>query len=390
MPNVTQLAQQIPSSPTIALNDKAKQLKAQGVDVVGLAGGDPDFDTPTHIIEAGVNAIQSGKTHYAAPSKGITPLTEAISNKMEKDNKVKINPSTDVVVTPGGKLSIYLAFKSILDPGDEVLVLAPYWVSYPSIITMVGGVPVTVTLSSEDNYTVHLEQLRQAITSKTKAIIVNSPNNPCGRMMTQEEADAIATVATESDLFVVADEMYEKLNFDDRQHISLASNPDLKDRTLTINGMSKAYAMTGWRLGWVAGPEYVMKVVAKFNSQTATAAATFTMHAAVAALTGLQDEVVMMRSAYQERRDFLVKSFNSIEKMSCKPIEGAFYAFPQFHTDKSSNEIADLILDKAKVVGVPGSAFGITDTVHMRFSFATDMESLEKAMDRLHEIAHLF
>ena len=390
MPSITKLASNIPSSPTIALADKAKQLKAQGQDVIALAGGEPDFDTPSHVIEAAVNAIHAGETHYAAPSKGITPLLKAIANKMERDNNVSVNPATDIIVTPGGKLALYLALKSILDPGDEVLILAPYWVSYPSIVKMNGGIPVAVPLSSNDNYTIDADQLQQYVTPKTKAIIVNSPNNPSGRMITSAEVEAIVTVASEADLFVISDEIYEKLNFDGRQHFSLASIPDIKDQTLIVNGMSKAYAMTGWRLGWLSGPPIVMKVAAVFNSQTATSSATFTMHAAVAALEGPQGDIETMRQSYEERRDFIVNSLNAIDNIYCPTIEGAFYAFPKVvETDKTSTEIANIILEKAQVVGVPGSAFGITDNQHIRFSFATDRNLLEKAVQRIGDIAHL-
>jgi len=390
MPGLTQLAERISKSPTIAFTDKAKQLATQGHDIIALAGGEPDFDTPAHVIEAGVNAIHAGETHYAAPSKGITPLLQAIADKMERDNNIKANPSTDILVTPGGKLSLYLALKSILDPTDEVLILAPYWVSYPSIVQMIGANPVIVPLSSEDNYTIHLEQLREYVTPNTKAIIVNSPNNPSGRMLTSDEADAITTLAEEADIWVIADEIYEKIAYDGREHIALASIPELKDRTLTINGMSKGYAMTGWRLGWLVGPKRVLEVATIFNSQTATSAATFTMHAAVAALNGPQDIIETMRQSYEDRRDFVVSSLNSIDNICCPAIEGAFYAFPKVEkTDKTSAEIADIILTEAQVVGVPGSAFGITDGAHIRFSYATDKALLEKAVDRIRNIAHL-
>lgn len=390
MPSLTQLAELIPTSPTIAMADKAKRLSAQGLDVIALAGGEPDFNTPSHVVESAVEAIKSGKTRYAAPSKGINPLLEAIADKMKRDNNVTVDPKTDIIVTPGGKLALYIALKTILNPGDEVIVIAPYWVTYPSSVKMSGGVPVFLTLSSKDNYKIHLEQLREKITPKTKAIIVNSPSNPSGRMLTNEEAQAIATVATESDLFVIADDMYEMLRFDNREHIALASLPEIKDRTLVVNGMSKAYAMTGWRLGWLAGPTNVMKVAGIFNSQTATSAATFTMHAAVTALNGPQDIVETMRQSYEERRDFIVDAFNSIDNMECPPIEGAFYAFPKVvNTDKTSEEVANIILDEALVVGVPGSAFGITEEAHIRFSFATDRQLLEKAIERIRGIAHL-
>ncbi|MDE2819538.1 MAG: pyridoxal phosphate-dependent aminotransferase [Chloroflexota bacterium] len=388
MPSITKLAGRIAKSPTIAMNDKAKQLAAEGHSVIGLAGGEPDFDTPAHIIEAGMKAIRAGQTRYAAPSKGIVPLLEAIAAKTERDNQVRVDPMSDIIVTPGGKLALFLALKAMLDPGDEVLIPAPYWVSYPSIVTMVGGKPVTVPTSSDDGYRLRLEDLREFVTSKTKAIIINSPCNPTGHMLSSDEIEDIATLATEADLYVISDEIYEKLNFDGRPAVSLASLPDISDRVVIVNGMSKAYAMTGWRLGWLAGPTEVIGAAGKFNSQTATSAATFTQYAAVAALNGPQDCVEMMRQSYQERRDFMVNAFNDIENMSCPDIEGAFYAFPKVdNTNKSSEEIASLILEKAVVVGVPGSAFGISKDAHIRFSFAEDLNLLKEAVERIRGIA---
>jgi aspartate aminotransferase len=390
MPGLTKLAERISKSPTVVLTDKAKQLAQQGYDVIALAGGEPDFDTPAHIVDAAISAIHAGETHYAAPSKGLVPLLEAIADKTHRENNYSVNPMTDVIVTPGGKFSLFLALKSILNPTDEVLILAPYWVSYPSMVAMVGANPVVVPLSSADNYTIHLEQLREYVTPNTKAIIVNSPNNPSGRVLTQAEADAITTLALESDLWVIADEIYEKITYDQRQHLALASIPELTDRTLTINGVSKGHAMTGWRLGWLVGPKRVLDIATIFNSQTVTSTATFTMHAATAALTGPQDIIETMRQSYEDRRDFIVEAFNSIDNFYCPQIEGAFYAFPQVkNTDKSSEEIANLILNEAQVVGVPGSAFGITESVHIRFSYATHQSLLEQAIDRIRKIAHL-
>jgi len=389
MPNPTQLAQKIATSPTIAMNDKAKQLAAEGHSVIGLAGGEPDFDTPAHIVEAAVKAIEKGETRYAAPSKGIRPLLEAIAAKMESDNKVRLDPMSDIIVTPGGKLALFLALKAMLDPGDEVLIPAPYWVSYPSITTMVGGVPITVETSSDDNYRLRIEHLREHISPRSKALIINSPSNPTGHMLSSEEIEAVATLALEEDLYIISDEIYGKLNFDGRPAISLSSIADIADRVIVINGMSKAYAMTGWRLGWLAGPTELIGVAGKFNSQTATSAATFTQIAAVAALNGPQDCVEMMRQSYQARRDFIVDAFNSIPNMSHPDIEGAFYAFPKVdETSKTSEEVANIILDEAVVVGVPGSAFGITKDAHIRFSFAEDMNKLREAVDRISAIAH--
>ena len=388
MPSPTQLANKISKSPTIAMNDKAKQLAAEGHAVIGLAGGEPDFDTPPHIVEAAIKAIRDGETRYAAPSKGIRPLLEAIATKMEADNNVSVDPMSDIIVTPGGKLALFLALKAMLDPGDEVLIPAPYWVSYPSITTMVGGEPVPIETGSADNYRLHLEQLREHITPRTKAIIINSPCNPTGHMLSSVEIEAIATLALESDLYIISDEIYEKLNFDGRPAVSLASIPDIADRVVVINGVSKAYAMTGWRLGWLAGPTSLINVAGKYNSQTSTSAATFTQHAAVAALTGPQDCVEVMRQSYEDRRNFMVDGFNSIPNVSCPDIEGSFYAFPKVDaTSKSSDEVANVILEEAVVVGVPGSAFGATKDAHVRFSFAADLNKLKEAVERIRMIA---
>ncbi len=388
MPSPTLLAKKISKSPTIAMNDKAKQLAAEGKSVIGLAGGEPGFDTPSHIVEAAVKALRDGETRYAAPSKGIRPLLEAIAAKTERDNNVRVDPMTDIIVTPGGKLALFLALKAMLDPGDEVLIPAPYWVSYPSITTMVGGAPVTVETSSADNYRLDLEHMKAFITPKTKAIIINSPCNPTGHMLSSAEIEAVATLALENDLYIISDDIYEKLNFDGRPAISLASIPEITDRVVVINGMSKAYAMTGWRLGWLAGPTSLISVAGMFNSQTATSAATFAQHAAVAALTGPQDCVEEMRKSYEERRDFMVSAFNSIPNMSSPDIEGAFYAFPKVNeTGKTSEEVANIILDEAVVVGVPGSAFGITKDAHIRFSFAEDLGKLKEAVERIRRIA---
>ena len=388
MPSPTLLAKQISKSPTIAMNDKAKQLAAEGQSVIGLAGGEPDFDTPPHIVEAAMKAMRDGETRYAAPSKGIRPLLEAIAVKMARDNKIRVDPTNDIIVTPGGKLALFLALKAMLDAGDEVLIPAPYWVSYPSITTMVGGAPILVETRSADNYRLRLDHLREHVTAKSKAIIINSPCNPTGHMLSSDEIEAVATLALEHDLYIISDEIYAKLNFDGRPALSLAAIPEIADRVVVIDGVSKAYAMTGWRLGWLAGPTSLISVAGMFNSQTATAAATFTQHAAVAALTGPQDCVEIMRQSYEERRNFMVSAFNAIDNMSCPDIEGAFYAFPKVdETSKSSEEVANIILDEAVVVGVPGNAFGVTKDAHIRFSFAEDFNKLKEAVERIRAIA---
>jgi aspartate aminotransferase len=390
MRELSELAQRIPKSETIAIADKARQMQASGLDVIALAGGEPDFDTPAHIINAGMEAMQAGQTHYAAPSKGVTPLLEAIADKLARDNHVHVNASSDIVVTPGGKMALYLALKAMLNPGDEVLILEPAWVSYPSMVMMVGGTPIHVGLDSANNYAITAEILKSHITPKTKLIMVNSPSNPTGRVLTVAEAQAIAAVALEHDLYVLSDEIYEKIIFDGREHISLAAMPDMAERTLIVNGMSKGYAMTGWRLGYLAGPTPVMQVAGKFNSQTVTSAATFTMYAAVAALNGPQDIVDIMCESYRERRDFMVKALNEIDGVECASIEGAFYLFPRFPgSKKTSVELADAILEHAQVATVPGSAFGASGEGAVRMSIATATSDLERAVERLARIGSI-
>ncbi len=389
MKPLSSLASSIPTSVTLAVNDKANALKAAGEDVIALAGGDPDFATPDHITAAAFAAIENGATHYPGPMKGIVPLLEAIAGKMERENNISLNPKTDVVVTPGGKWALNLALSAIVNPGDEVLYLEPVWVSYPPMIMLAGGTPVPVSLPSEDNFRITADLLREKVSDKTKAIMVTSPNNPTGRVLTREEVDAIVEVATESDLFVITDEMYEQLIFDGRQHIALAGEPGMAERTITCNGLSKAYAMTGWRLGWLAGPTPILKLAARLNSQTVSAAANFTMHAAVAALTGPQECVVEMRESYKARRDFMVPALNEIDGVSCRSIEGAFYLFPSFpNSDRNSMELADALLEKAGIAATPGIAFGSSGEGHVRFSIATAQSELERAVDRLGKIAH--
>ena len=389
MKELSRVVSSIPPSETLAVSDKAKALKAAGHDVVALAGGDPDFDTPDYITAAAFQAIENGATHYPAPMKGITPLLEAIAAKMQADNGVSVKPGSDIVVTPGGKWALFLALSAILNPGDEVLYLEPVWVSYPPMIVLAGGTPVAVTLSADDNFRITADQLRQKVTPRTKALMVNSPNNPTGRVLTQEELDAIVAVALEHDLYVISDEIYETVIFDGRKHLSPAAVPGMAERTLTINGLSKSHAMTGWRLGWLAGPTPIMKLATQMNSQTVSSAANFTMHAAVAALTGPKEVTRAMSAEYQKRRDFMVPALNAIPGVECLDIEGAFYLFPRFpNSTKNSAELVEALIEKAGIASVPGGAFGKSGEGHVRFTIATAMKDLEKAVEKLAKVAH--
>ncbi len=388
MKKLSERISSVPASVTLAVNDRAKALQAAGHDVIALAGGDPDFDTPAHITAAALAAIENGATHYPAPMKGIPTLLEAIAQKMARDNDIYVEAKTDVVVTPGGKWALFLALSAVLNPGDEVLFLEPVWVSYPPMITLAGGNPVAVSLPGEDNFRITADLLRAKITPQTKAIMVNSPCNPTGRVFTRAELAAIAEVAIEADLYVISDDIYEKLVYDGHQHVSIGSLPGMSERTLTANGMSKAYAMTGWRLGWLVGPTPILKIAANLNGQTVSSAANFTMHAAVAALTGPQGFIDEMRNSYRTRRDFMVKALNEIEGIECRSIEGAFYLFPRFpNSKKNSLELAEALIDHAGIAGTPGIAFGSSGEGHVRFSIATAMSELERAVERLAKVA---
>ena len=379
----------IPASMTLAVNDKAKAMQRAGQDVIALAGGDPDFDTPAHIVEAAVSAIQNGHTHYPAPMVGLPQTVEAIAHKMRTENNVPVDdPRRQIIVTPGGKWALYLALAAITNPGDEILLLEPYWVSYPPMVTLTGGTPVPVSLPSEDNFRITADRLRAKITPRTKAIMVNNPCNPTGRVLTVEERDAIVEVAQEADLYVIADEIYEKLVFDGRSHLSLAAAPGMAERTLTVNGLTKSYAMTGWRLGWLVASPEIIRLATRQNGQSVSCAATFTQHACVAALTGPQDNIAMMRDAYQQRRDFMVAALNSIDGVECRSIEGAFYLFPRFpKSQKNSLELADALLEKGQIAATPGIAFGQSGEGHLRFAISTVMADLERAAERLAKVA---
>lgn len=388
MKELSRLVSSIPVSATLAVGDKAKALKAAGQDVIALAGGDPDFDTPDYIVAAAFAAIENGATHYPAPAKGIVPLLDAIGEKLATENGIHVNPRTDIVVSPGGKWALYLALAALINPGDEIIYLEPVWVSYPPMITLAGGIPVPVSLDGRDNFRITAEALRAKVSPQTKAIMVNSPNNPTGRVLTQEELQAIVEVALENDLYVIADEIYEKIIFDGRKHLSIGAAPGMGDRTFTINGVSKSHAMTGWRLGWLSGPTPAIKLASQLHSQTISSAANFTMHAAVAALRGPQEPVLAMADSYRERRDYMVGALNAIDGVECRSIEGAFYLFPRFpNSTKNSLELADALLEKAGIAAVPGIAFGDSGEGHVRFSIATAMSDLERSVERLGRVA---
>ena len=372
----------IEPSPTVAVSDRARQLRAAGHDVIDLGGGDPDFPTPPHIVEAAAAAMAAGDTHYVA-SPGIVELRRAIADKLRADNGVAYDPD-EIIVTPGGKAAIYAAIVTLIDRGDEVLILDPGWVSYAPEVTLAEGVPVRVPLAAEEGFAITAERLRPHLTARTRALILSTPNNPTGRVATRAELEAVAAVARERDLLVLSDEIYEKLVYDDARHLSIASLPGMRERTITLNGFSKAYAMTGWRLGYLAAPAPIVKQILKVHSHSVTCAASFSQRGAVAALAGPQEPIAAMVAAYDRRRHLVRDGLNAIPGVHCPLPEGAFYAFPDIRgTGLSAAACAELLIERALVAVTPGQAFGAAGEGHIRLSFATSDELLADAIERI-------
>ena len=370
-------------SPTLAVSDKARQLKAQGIDVVDLGGGDPDFITPKHIRDAATASMNAGNTHYVA-SPGIPALRKAIAQKLQDDNQIEVDPMGGVVVTPGGKQSLFEATLAFVEPGVDVLIPEPAWVSYAPMVELAGGRPIPVVLDPDDNWRITPEALQAAVTPASRILFLNSPSNPTGRVLDAAELQAIADFANEHDLLVFSDEMYEKILYDGHTHTSIATLPGMAERTLIFNGFSKAYAMTGWRLGYVAGPKPYISQVEKVHSHSATCATSFVQEAGVVALTGPQEFIGEMVEAWDRRRRAVASGLNNVKGVTCPLVEGAFYAFPDIRaTGMSSSDAADLLLREAHVALTPGVAFGQAGEGHLRLSFATSDEELAKAVERI-------
>jgi aspartate aminotransferase len=369
-------------SPTLAVSDKARALKAQGIDVVDLGGGDPDFITPQNIRDAAAAAMNAGDTHYVA-SNGTPALKKAIAEKLKKDNGLEYKPS-EVIVTPGGKQALFAAMMATVEQGVDIMLLEPAWVSYQSMVELAGGGVAHCGLDPDDNFRVTREKLESAATPATRGIVLNSPNNPTGRVLDQEELQTLCDFARERDLLIYTDEMYEKIIFDGREHVSIASLPGMRERTLTFNGLSKAYAMTGWRLGYVAGPQVLIDEIAKVQSHSVTHATSFVQAGGVAALSGPQDFIGEMVTAWDRRRNMVAEGLSRIRGITCPAPEGAFYAFPDAReSGMDSMTLADKLLQEASVAVTPGVAFGEAGEGHLRLSVATSDELLEKAVQRI-------
>ena len=384
---ISQRVQDLAESGTIAVSNKVAALRAQGVDVISLGAGEPDFDTPDHIKQAADAALGRGETKYAKPASGVPELKQAVCNKLARENGLTYTPD-QVIASVGGKEGLYLAFATLLDPGDEVIIPAPYWVSYPEQVKLCGGVPVIVNAGADQDFKITPQQLRDALTDRTRVFVFNSPSNPTGAAYSPEETEALVEVLADTDVITFSDEMYDRLLYGGRTFKSFGEVSDhAYNHTITFNAGSKTYSMTGWRVGYAAGPVEIIKGMAKLQSQTTSGAATFTMHALAAALDGDQACVEMMRSEFERRGQFVSDALNRIEGVICPEPGGAFYVFPDVSDTyeqigvSGSTEWANRLLEDAHVGVVPGSDFGDDNCV--RLSFATSMKNLEESLRRM-------
>jgi len=384
----------VAESATLAIDAKAKALKAAGEDVVGFGAGEPDFPTPAHIVEAAVEACRNPKAHKYTPIPGLPELRQAVADKTARDSGYAVD-AAQVLITNGGKQAIYNAFAALLDPGDEVIVPAPYWTTYPESVALAGGVPVYVETDESTNFRATVDQLEQARTDRTKVLLFVSPSNPTGAVYPRDEIEAIGRWANEHGLWVLTDEIYEHLVYGAARHHSMpVVVPELVDRCIVVNGVAKTYAMTGWRVGWIVGPTDVVKAASNHQSHATSNVGNVSQYAALAAVSGDLSAVAEMREAFDRRRNTIVKMLNEIPGVSCVEPEGAFYAFPSFkavlgtsirgRTPTTTLELAEIILDEVKVAVVPGEAFGAPG--YARLSYALGDNDLERGVTRIAEL----
>jgi len=388
--NIT-LAQRVNAltpSTTLAITAKAKALKDSGYDVIGLGAGEPDFNTPQNIIDAAVRSMNEGHTKYT-PAAGLPLLKQTISEKLEKDQGLHYAAS-EIIVTNGAKHGLYTLFQVILDEGDEVIIPTPYWVSYPEQVKLADGVPVFVDGVEENEFKITPEQLKNAITPKTKAVIINSPSNPTGMIYTEEELKAIGEICLEHNILIISDEIYEKLVYGDAVHVSIAAlSPELKEATIVINGVSKSHSMTGWRIGYAAGNKQIITAMTNLASHSTSNPTTTAQYGAIEAYRGSQAALAEMNKAFEERLNIIHQKLNEIPGVVCLKPKGAFYLFPNVKEAAaltgyaSVDEFVAALLEEALVAVVPGSGFGTAD--YIRLSYATSLENLEKAVARIHE-----
>ena len=374
---------------TMEMSSKAKAMIAEGIDVIALSAGEPDFSTPAHICEAGISAINEGFTRYT-PASGIIELKKAVCEKFRRDNNLNYKTS-QIIINCGAKHSVFLAIFALLNQGEEVIIPSPYWVSYPDMTKLAGGVPVVIECKPQNNFKITPEQLKRAITERTKLLILNTPSNPTGMYYREEELRALAEVIEESDIYVLSDEIYEKLIYDGNRHVSIASFSDtMFRRTITVNGVSKTYSMTGWRIGYAAGAEEIITAMGKIQSQETSNPCSISQKAALAAITGPQDFLKSRVDEFSERRLYIVERLNSIKGVSCLKPEGSFYVFPDVsaHYGKKFNgrvidgsfALCEYMLNEQHIAFVPGAGFGAD--AYIRISYAASMENIEKALNK--------
>lgn len=390
MKQVSKVAESVRASTTMAVDALAKQMKADGYNVVGFGAGEPDFNTPENVSEVGIAAIKAGKTKYT-PAAGIVDLRKAIANQIKSDCGVEYD-YTQIVVASGAKHSVYIALTAITNPGDEIIIPAPFWVSYYEMVKMTGGTPVIVEAGEEQKFKITPEQLEAAITENTKCLMLNNPSNPTGMVYTKDELQALADICAKYDLYIIADEIYQNLVYNGVEFVSITSlSEDIKERTLLINGVSKSYAMTGWRIGYCAANKQLAKIMANYLSHSTGAPSTISQWAAVEAINGPQDSVEEMRKAFDERRKHIVERINNIPGVSCLNPDGAFYVMMNIEKligrtlggklIENDDDFAVTFLEKALVAVVPCSGFGIKNFV--RWSYAVSMETIDEGIDRL-------
>ena len=390
MKELSRVASAVQASTTVAIDSKAKQMKADGIDVVGFGAGEPDFNTPDNINMEAIRAICDGKTKYTPPA-GIIPLRKAICNRLKLDCNLDYD-YTQIVVASGAKHCVYVTFRALLNPGDEVIVPAPYWVSYSEMIKMAGGVPILVVVGEDQGFKATGDQIKAAITEKTKCVIINNPSNPTGALYSKQELQEIADICVENDLYIISDEIYYQLIYDNAEFVSIASlGKDVYDHTIIINGVSKSYAMTGWRIGYVAASKEIAKVMSNYLSHSTGAPSTISQWASIEALNGPQEGIEAMRQEFEKRRNYMVKRMNEIPGVSCKMPEGAFYVMMNISqllgktiggaSINSADDFAMAFLDQGLVAVVPSTGFGIDNFV--RWSYATSMENIEEGLNRL-------
>ncbi|MFC0271637.1 pyridoxal phosphate-dependent aminotransferase [Metabacillus herbersteinensis] len=385
---LAQRVEALTPSSTLAITAKAKELKAAGHDVIGLGAGEPDFNTPQHILDAAVNAMNEGHTKYT-PSDGLASLKEAIIGKFKRDQGIDYTPK-EIIVCSGAKHALYTLFQVLLNENDEVIIPTPYWVSYPEQVKLAGGVPVYVEGFEKNDYKITPEQLKQSITEKTKAVILNSPSNPTGMIYSKSELLALGEVCLNQGILIVSDEIYEKLLYDGNQHVSIAElSPALKAQTIIINGVSKSHSMTGWRIGYAAGDKSIISAMTNLASHSTSNPTSIAQFASIAAYNETQEPVEMMRVAFEERLNIVYDKLTRIPGFTCIKPQGAFYLFPNVKEAailtgyNNVDDFSTALLEKAKVAVVPGSGFGTNDNI--RLSYATSLPTLEEAIERIHQ-----